>query len=139
MCGLTFVDVPLEVWTRLLSVVCWHIILNACRIYFLYISNLLRICTFGFLNNSIIGFCYFTSFGFLNFWILSQFPSQLYGQRSIFSISPPSRIDICVHNESKNYKYLLICLKNNDNEFFWIPKCRVYFLYISHLFGYLNF
>ena len=46
----------------------------------------------------------------------------------------------------------LICIKNNDNKFVWILKCRLYFLYISHLlnnsisgfyifisFGFLNF
>ena len=59
-------------------------------------------------------------------------------QTSIFSISPPSRIDICVHNESKNYKMFnsLICVKNNDNYFFCILKCRVYFLYIFTSFGF---
>ena len=50
-------------------------------------------------------------------------------------------ICICVHNESKNYKMFneLICVKNNDNEFFWILKCLVYFLYISHLFVFYIF
>ena len=33
-------------------------------------SQLLHIWTFRFLNNSSIGFYYFTSFGFLNLWIL---------------------------------------------------------------------
>ena len=109
MRGLTFVDVPLEVWTRLLSVVCLHILFsNTAYIFFMSyifelldfwiillldllfqifcifelfnfwifllldftISNLLPIWTFQFLNNSFIGFYYFTSFGFLNFQIL---------------------------------------------------------------------
>ena len=38
------------------------------RIFSLYLT--LHIWTFGFLINSIIGFYYFTSFGFLDFWIL---------------------------------------------------------------------
>ena len=108
MRGLTFVDVPLEVWMRFLSVVCFgnYFYINTrihessfmcvwcnfgvalsvgkfdlrimtitiwiikCRVYFLYILHLLHIWTFVFLNNSVIGFYYFTSFGFFNFWIL---------------------------------------------------------------------
>ena len=44
-------------------------IILKCRVYFFYISTL-HIWTFPFLNNSFIRFYYFTSFGFLNFWIL---------------------------------------------------------------------
>ena len=49
---------------------------------------------------------------------IATFPALcMAGQASIFSISPPPRIDICVHNESKINKMFnwLICIKNNDN------------------------
>ena len=47
--------------------------------------------------------------------------------------SPPSRIDICVHNESKNYKMFnrLICIKNNDN--FGFSNAAFIFFTFSHL------
>ena len=37
------------------------------------------------------------------------------------------RIYLCEKEEKSGH------IKNNDNYFFWILKCRVYFLYISHL------
>ena len=49
---------------RIMTITFWILL------YFLYISHLLHISTLRFLNNSIIGFYYFTSCGFLNFWIL---------------------------------------------------------------------
>ena len=44
-------------------------------------------------------------------------------------------IDICVHNESKNYKMFnrLICVKNNDNDFFLISNAAFIF-FIFHIF-----
>ena len=62
-------------------------------------------------------------------------------QTSIFSISPPSRIDICLHIESINYKMLnrLICVKNNDNEIFLDSQMPRLFSLHFHIFRILHF
>ena len=63
-------------------------------------------------------------------------PLLLYGQTSIFSISTPSCIDICVHNEYKNYKMfnrLLSVLRIMTIIFFWFSNASFIF-FIFHIF-----
>ena len=56
--------------SKIMTITFWIL---ECRIYFIYISHLLHIWTFGTFNNSIIGFYYFISFAYLNFWIFEYF------------------------------------------------------------------
>ena len=50
------------------------------------------------------------------------------------SFSPPSRIDICVHNESKNYKMFnrLICIKMMTMNYFGFSNAAfIFFIFTS--------
>ena len=70
MRGLIFVDVAYIFF--IFHIFCIFELLDFWKILLLdfTISHVLHCWTFRFLNNSIIGCYYYTSFGFMNFWIL---------------------------------------------------------------------